>query len=304
MMSIPSFTLPKGFGWQYYFILWLQSFHTPLLDKLATWLSFLGTESMYMVILPILFLAVNRTLGMRLSYVFMTSMFVNAWFKAALHVARPIGVVGIRSGYISSATGLSMPSGHAQGTMTFFAALSKWVQKRFVLWIGMVLVAGIGVSRVYLGLHWPLDVLAGWGLGLVMGLAGWQLGRWWSYREIPFGYALSFAILFPAALLAIDHRGSAGEYAVFLLFMGVGSVVERKYLNTRIDGLFWKRICIAIIAMGGIVAIQWALKTKLGDESWLFARDALIALWTTLGAPWVFLKLDLYRREESESFGR
>lgn len=207
-MSIPSFPLPNGFGWQYHFILWIQSFHTPLLDKLATWLSWLGTESAYLIVLPILFLAVNRTLGMRLAYVFVTSMFVNAWLKDALQIARPIGVPGIRSGYISSATGLSMPSGHAQGTMTFFAGISKWTKRRFVMWLGIVLVAGIGLSRIYLGLHWPLDVLVGWGVGLVIGVAGWQIGRWWSYRQVPFAYAVAFAVLFPGLLLTVDHQGA------------------------------------------------------------------------------------------------
>jgi undecaprenyl-diphosphatase len=39
--------------------------------------------------------------------------------------------------------------------------------------LAVVLVLGIGVSRVYLGVHWPSDVLAGWCLG-----AAWALFAW------------------------------------------------------------------------------------------------------------------------------
>lgn len=69
----------------------------------------------------------------------------------------------------------SFPSGHATTSAAFFAGLT------FVLWrlhgrrIGLAVaalsalaVAGIGFSRIYLGVHWPSDVLAGFALG-----AGW-----------------------------------------------------------------------------------------------------------------------------------
>ncbi|EJY54868.1 phosphoesterase PA-phosphatase related protein [Alicyclobacillus hesperidum URH17-3-68] len=303
-MPTPTFPLPEGFGWQYHLIRWIQSFHTPWLDKLAVGLSFLGTESVYLLILPILFLAVNRTLGMRLAYVFLTSMYTNAWLKSVFHVARPLGVPGIRSGYISSATGLSMPSGHAQGTMTFFAGIAKWFRRRYIMWIGIILVAAIGISRIYLGLHWPLDVVVGWGIGLLIGICGWQLGRWWTYRQVPFPIALAFSVVFPALLLAVDHHGAAGVYAAFLMAIGAGAAIERQFLHTDIQPAFWKRICVAIIALAGIVAIQWAVQARLEQPLWQYVRVVLVAAWTTLGAPWLFWKLDLYRQEDARDIVR
>lgn len=72
----------------------------------------------------------------------------------------------------------SFPSGHSTlSAATFFtlaAVLTSLQPKRrakaFIVGVAMVIVAGVGVSRVYLGVHWPSDVLAGWALG-----AAWAL---------------------------------------------------------------------------------------------------------------------------------
>ncbi|WAH36665.1 phosphatase PAP2 family protein [Alicyclobacillus dauci] len=301
-MATPDFPLPKSLSWQYHFILWIQSFHVTWVDNVATVLSYLGTDSFYMFVLPVVFLAVSRKNGLRLAYVFLTSMFFNAWLKSALHIARPIGVPGIRSGYISSATGLSMPSGHAQGTMTLFVALSRWFSRKWIMWVGVVLVFGIGFSRVHLGLHWPMDILVGWGLGLFLGSAGWIIGRWWSYRGIPFQLALFFSIIFPAVLLYFNHDPLGSEYATFMFAIGTGSTLERKYVHCDLDGRWWKRICAAVIGLGGMVAIQWILQNHLLDLPWRLVRDLLIGWWTTILAPWLFLKIDLYKSEETSSF--
>ncbi|MFD1673644.1 phosphatase PAP2 family protein [Alicyclobacillus fodiniaquatilis] len=301
-MATPKFPLPNGFRWQYELIIWIQSFHNPWLDKIAILLSYLGTESCYMLVLPILFLAINRRYGLRLAYVFMTSMFFNAWLKAGLHIARPMGVPGIRSVYTSSATGLSMPSGHAQGTITFFVALSRWLKKPWVLWLGTLLVVGISLSRIYLGLHWPVDVLIGWLLGLVFGVAGWNVGRWWSYRSVPFHFALVFAVLFPAILFYMNHDPTGAEYATFLFASGSGALFEMRFVKSSFDKGWWKRVCAAVIGIGGVLGLQYVLKAHATELPWRLLRDLLIGWWITFAAPWLFVKLDLYRREEPDSF--
>lgn len=297
-MRIPDFPLPRGFQWQYHFILWVQSFHNPFLNHAAVVLSYLGTESFYILLLPIVFLTVSRKHGLRLAYVFLTSMFINAWLKSVFLIARPIGVPGIRSYYMSSATGMSMPSGHAQGTMTFFTVVSHWCRQRWILWIGMLLVLLIGVSRLYLGLHWPFDVMVGWAIGLVVGRIGWTIGRWWTYRNVPFRFSLVFAVLFPALLCSFTHDSTAIEYAALLFSMGTGAVLEKQFIRSAIDNVWWKRVCAGVMGIAGIFAIQWLLKGQMSDPLWRVVSDLFIGWWTTVIAPWIFLKLDVYRMED------
>ncbi len=67
----------------------------------------------------------------------------------------------------------SFPSGHAlQGTV-LYGASSYLLANRFPRWANwlyggaILLVGAIGLSRLYLGVHWPLDVLAGWTVGFL-----------------------------------------------------------------------------------------------------------------------------------------
>lgn len=82
----------------------------------------------------------------------------------------------------------SFPSGHATAAAVAYLTLGgllSWSQKRqrvkiYVLTLAVVMTAMVGASRVYLGVHWPTDVLAGWCIG-----AAWALG--WSALAMVFG---------------------------------------------------------------------------------------------------------------------
>lgn len=73
----------------------------------------------------------------------------------------------------------SFPSGHATAAAVAYLTLGgllSWSQKRqrvkiYVLTVAVVMTAMVGVSRVYLGVHWPTDVLAGWCIGAAWALA-------------------------------------------------------------------------------------------------------------------------------------
>ena len=76
----------------------------------------------------------------------------------------------------------SFPSGHSTLSAATFLTLAMLIAslepargtKRMVFTLAALLVLSIGFSRVYLGVHWPSDVLAGWSLGAVWALAAWM----------------------------------------------------------------------------------------------------------------------------------
>jgi undecaprenyl-diphosphatase len=84
----------------------------------------------------------------------------------------------------------SFPSGHSMmsaATYLTLGALMARVQKRrrvkiFLLGFAALLTLVVGFSRVYLGVHWPTDVLAGWTAGGVWALMIWLLARWLQHR--------------------------------------------------------------------------------------------------------------------------
>lgn len=81
---------------------------------------------------------------------------------------------------------LSFPSGHtmvaAATYLTLGAMLARSLSSRslriYVVALAGILSMLVGCSRVYLGVHWPTDVLAGWALGIGWASAIWLLARW------------------------------------------------------------------------------------------------------------------------------
>lgn len=105
---------------------------------------------------------------------------VQQGLKAALDRARPTWPDPVDSAHYAA-----FPSGHAM-TATVVCGLLLWLLHRHgaprVLWrtalaVAVVSVAGVGLTRVWLGVHWPTDVLGGWLLGALLVLAAVEFHR-------------------------------------------------------------------------------------------------------------------------------
>ena len=83
--------------------------------------------------------------------------------------------------HLVQVSNMSFPSGHSANSAIVYLTLAGLASqvtvsaaaRRYILVIAILMVGAIGCSRVYLGVHWPSDVLAGWSFGTL-----WALG-WW-----------------------------------------------------------------------------------------------------------------------------
>ena len=134
---------------------------TPVME-FFTWL---GYPQAYMVLIAVIYWSVDRKLGLRLALFLPFVASVNSILKQALHAPRPYWVdPGVRALRVSN--GFGMPSGHAQASSAWIYAAS--LLKKLWFWIPAITVVGmIGLSRVYLGVHFPGQVVTGWLIGIL-----------------------------------------------------------------------------------------------------------------------------------------
>lgn len=108
--------------------------------------------------------------------------FVSTLLKLGIDRPRPDIVA-----HLVVETSQSFPSGHAMMSavtyLTLGSLLARITQERrlkvFFLVVAVFLTAIVGFSRVYLGVHWPSDVLAGWCAGFAWAMLCWLVARWW-----------------------------------------------------------------------------------------------------------------------------
>ena len=101
--------------------------------------------------------------------------------KALIGRARPA-----LTDHLVQVTSASFPSGHAANSAIIYLTIASLIiqivearrARMYILVIAALLVTAIGFSRVYLGVHWPSDVIAGWSFGTLWALAWWALGAW------------------------------------------------------------------------------------------------------------------------------
>ncbi|MEX2355919.1 MAG: phosphatase PAP2 family protein [Thermaerobacterales bacterium] len=266
----------------------LQQWSAPWLDRLFIIITFSGEEDFYLILLPLLFWVVDRQIGARVIVLFLASMFLNQAVKDYLTMPRP-DPAQVRVLFEESGVGYGFPSGHAQGTLTLWGYLAyRWAVRPLIIFAA-VLVPLVGLSRVYLGLHFPSDVLGGWALAGLL-IAGFVLAE----RHLSGLRSRSLAIaLLPLLALLVYRDADAYKivgYAVgFLAGYGTGTALAGEARGGGAVRLVLK----VVVGFAGFELLRQVTGMITPDGPWQVLRYAVVGIWAADLAPRLFQRSGL-----------
>lgn len=151
-------------------IIALQRLASPALDRVMLLVTDICSQEAFTVLLVLAFLAVDATFGRRLGIVFLTGAYLNDVIKTLVDAPRPFQTRPdvLRPGAADTAPGSSFPSGHTQSAAIFWTLAASQFKRAWFWLLAAPIVAAVALSRVYLGVHYPRDILGGLAVGLLV----------------------------------------------------------------------------------------------------------------------------------------
>ena len=311
------------------------------LQALGGWLAgpmkfftFLGSEDFFLIVLPLVYWCVDSALGLRIGVMLLLSNGINGLFKMSLHGPRPFWVSEkVRALYLTSdITGFGIPSGHAETAMGIWGVAADGLKRKWGWVAASIVIFLIGLSRIYLGVHFLHDVLFGWLLG---GITLWAFLKYWDpiaarLKKLTFANQIALAFVFSLAMIALaalvvflsrdfvmpaewiaNATRNGGEAPNPLSMEGIvaamgtlfGMLTGVAWLAPRggyqVSGPAWKRALRYFVGVVGIAVFYLGLKVVFPDGEdfvalvFRYIRYALVGVWVSAGAPWLFSKTKL-----------
>ncbi len=296
--------MPEVWRWGADIVVAIQAFHQPGLDTFFNIVTVLGSEAFYVALFPLLYWCRDKQLAQRLVVLFLFSAYSNAALKQLFGHPRPFEYdPQVLKLDIARAEelGYGLPSGHSQSAVTVSGYLAVSIRRRWMWILGVASVVLIAFSRIYLGVHFPSDVLGGLVLGAVwLSLFLWlepSLGHWIRHRSMATQLGLALAV--PVVLLLIHSSSDAVAATGTLIGLGAGMVIENRLVRFVVDGSFWRRAVRFLLGAIVVVILREGLRPlfpvqgELAYVPFRTLRYSLVGLWVALAGPWVFLRLGL-----------
>ncbi|HBB28378.1 MAG TPA: phospholipid phosphatase [Clostridiales bacterium] len=271
-------------------IKFIQSFSNSFLDVFFEFLTLFGEETILVLLAAFIFLSVDKNKGYKLIFTIASGTCFNALIKNIVKFDRPIGIEGIVSNRVETATGYSFPSGHTQATSTFWTSLSIIVKNKSLYVFSAILITLVAISRLYLGVHWPTDVIFGALFGVLWAIL---IGKVFDYIQKNKNYKLLVGSSLVFVILTIllgdnDFYKSAG----LLLGLSIGYVIEDKYVNLSIDMTKRNKSITYVVLIVGLLIIKSGLKL-IFPQTLIFSmiRYFLVGFWAFGITPVIAIKL-------------
>lgn len=293
------------FSFQLPLMLFLQNLRTPFLSKIVELLTSLGEMAIVLAVLVIIYWCVDKKKGFLVAAPILFSTVTMQALKAIFRVPRPFmrypdQIIGERQ---HTATGYSFPSGHSTTASSFYGGLFKAFREKWIRAIAISLMIIIPLTRLYLGVHWPMDVIVGTAIGLFFSLAmGATFLKIYECDNLFFKVCKIVAILtLPVAFVLaialdwtnIDYRAvhNLMQNSAIAGGMFLGAYLERKNVNFKVPSAMMAKIKALLIGLLMAAPIALVLMViPFMHYMFEFATYAFLGAWISFIYPMIAVK--------------
>lgn len=284
------------------FIFWLQSFRSPPLDGLFSFIGYLGKDDFITIVAVILYWCVNPTLGLRFLLVLLASGYLHTAAKDIFRIPRPAAdqVYFLAEPPDGS---FAFPSGDVMNSTVLFAYLAGLYRRKPLITITLIAIPLLGLSRIYRGAHWPSDILGGVAMGIALVWFGFIIYRLWDKKQVALSmfWRLALGTVIPVLFFIIypepplTPKPSISTVTMVTgtsLGVVIGYSLERRYVRFPVRVVFTRQLAKVAIGLFLVFLMQMFLGWVLRGEVWLrIIRFALIGFLGTFIVPCIFRTL-------------
>jgi len=260
----------------------LESIRTPFLDKLMGLVTNLGGEAVFIVAAIVVFWCLSKSCGYYMMTVGFAGTIINQFLKLWFRIPRPWVKdpnFTIVESARAEATGYSFPSGHTQNAFAVFGAPARFFKNTALRIIFILLIALTAFSRMYVGVHTPLDVGVSIIVGTILVFVIYPFFRDMDKSPKKVYIIFSIFIVLAAAFVAFvelydfpadidaENYASGLKNAYMILFCAIGLMltffIDTKYVHFPTQALWWAQIIKVVVGLAILLALKSVLKAPL-----------------------------------------
>lgn len=281
------------------FLYLLESIRIPVLNEFMLAITYLGDEIAFLVTALILFWCVDKRQGYYIMSVGFLGTIANQFMKLWFRIPRPWVLdekFTILEQAREGAGGYSFPSGHTQSSVGTFGALAYITKNKAVRIVAILIAVLVPFSRMYIGVHTPLDVLVAAAMAVVLifvmrpmvyGKDGKYLPALLAVMTAVAVAFLCFVEFYPFPADIDPHNLASGvknAYTLLGALLGMLLVyfVDTKWLHFPTKAVWWAQLIKIAAGLGLVLAVKSGLKTPLnyllGESVGRAARYFLIVV--------------------------
>ena len=264
------------------FLKFLEKIRLPFFDKFFSLITNIGGEIVFMVLSITVFWCFSKKYGYYILSVGFFGTVINQFLKLAFRIPRPWVKdpdFTIVESARADATGYSFPSGHTQNSVGTFGSIAYVTDKKWLRYVSIALIVLVPFSRMYLGVHTPLDVCVSFVIAALLVFAVRPLiekgdkNPKLMYMIFCAMFVLSAALvmyteLFPfPADTDVENLASGIKNAYTLLGVTAGILIafpiEKKYINFDVSGKWYVQIIKTVVGLLLLLGIRTVLKAPL-----------------------------------------